>query len=138
MDGVKNPLLTMQLIILLSNVLIHVMKDARNGKISRDLKRKSDLRDMTAFSKSMAAIMPLHPFVSTKSMTALIVLMPTKIVRPFTNAYWLRCIIYGRTFSNLFAITFEPIVTSTLVFTREIGLQSFISLLPISFFVLRL
>ena len=124
-DLVKKPLLTTQLTCYIIVKCPDPCYEGRTkAKSFKRFKKKLQSKRVECLFKIDGrhyAFTSLH--FRIKSMTSLIVLTASKIVRPFTNAFWSRCIIYGRTFSNFFAIAFEPIFTST--FTREIGLQFF-------------
>ena len=99
------------------------IKETQKPNSSRDLKESQGV-------KSLLKVYGGHyPFLS---MMSLIVLTASKIVFLVMKAFWSWWTKYGRTFSNLFAIAFEPILMST--FTRDIGLQCFINRLSLSFF----
>ena len=88
-----------------------------------------------AFLKSVKTILPSILYLFENSITSSMVLTASKMVLPFTYADGLKCMMFGKTFSNLLAMAFEPILTSTLM--SEIGLQFEKSLLSLSFFSIR-
>ena len=77
-----------------------------------------------AFSKSIATKIQGRSFSLVYSIKSSIVLIASKIDLLLTNAFWLECIISGKSFSKRFASVLEAIFASTLI--KDISNHPFI------------
>ena len=133
---VVKPLFITQLEALLYKTRVYWIKEGPKLNACSTLKIKNwiKLSESKAFSKFIATRIPGISLYLAYSITSSIVLTESKIVLPFTNAFWLKLITSGSTFSKRFANVLDANLAST--FTRDIGRQFFKNLFSIPFFTI--